>query len=332
MKPAIIALAGPDLTQPEADLLEAYPPAGVILFKRNIDTPTRLAGLVGDLRERLPPEAVLMVDHEGGRVARLGPPNWRAHPAAGAIGTLYAQAPEDARRLAWLTGALIGLDCKDAGFDVVCAPVLDVGTPTTTHAIGDRAYGFDPVAVAILGQAMADGLLAAGIQPVAKHAPGHGHAAQDTHEALPHVSAATDLTPEISVFQVCASLPWMMTAHILYMAIDPTLPGTLSPIVINDVIRGTIGFDGVLVSDDLAMGALSGPAAARATAAIAAGCDLALHCSGQLDETATLLAALPNISAHALQRLARARKTAARFHFQLDRRMLEADQDALTGW
>lgn len=332
MKPAIIALAGPDLTQPEADLLATHPPAGVILFKRNIDTPIRLAGLIGDLRERLPPEAVLMVDHEGGRVARLAPPHWRAHPAAAAIGTLHAAAPAEARRLAWLTGALIGLDAKDAGFDVVCAPVLDVPTPTTTHAIGDRAYSPDPATTAILGQAMAEGLLAAGIQPVAKHAPGHGHATQDSHEALPRVPAAADLAPEITVFRACTGLPWMMTAHLLYEALDPHRPGTLSPIVIDGVIRGTIGFDGVLVSDDLAMHALSGSLANRALSALAAGCDLALHCSGLLEETRSILEAVPEAAPQALARMARARHHAARSSLQLDRPTLQADQDALTGW
>lgn len=329
MKPAIIGLSGPDLTQPEADLLAAHPPAGVILFRRNIETPIRLSRLVGDLRERLPPGAVLMVDHEGGRVARLGPPHWRAHPPAATVGALYDTAPEDARRLAWLTGALIGLDCKKAGFDVVCAPVLDVHTPGTTQAIGDRAYHTDPAAVATLGQAMAEGLLAAGVQPVAKHAPGHGHATQDSHHDLPRVPAHADLAPEITVFRACIGLPWMMTAHLLYESLDPHRPGTLSPIVLDGVIRGAIGFDGVLVSDDLAMHALTGPPALRARAALEAGCDLALHCSGALQDSTEILVSLPHIAPGAAARMARARNHAASSRLQLDRPTLEADQDAL---
>ena len=332
MKAAVVALAGPALAAEEAVLLRASPPAGVILFGRNIAGAAGLARLVGDLREVLPRETLLFVDHEGGRVARLGPPDWRAHPAAGAIGSNHADRPDDTRRLAWLTGALIGTDCKEAGFDVVCAPVLDVLAPGATDAIGDRSYGSDPATVAVLGQAMADGLLAAGVQPVGKHAPGHGRATVDSHHGLPRLPAGADLAPEIAVFQACAGLPWLMTAHIVYETLDPDRPATLSPVVIEGVIRGTVGFDGVLVSDDLAMGALAGEPAALATAALAAGCDLALHCSGRLADTRAVLRAVPSVSAAAAQRLARARREADRSHLHLDRAVLQADQDALTGW
>ena len=329
MRAAIIGLQGPELTPEEAALLQAYPPAGVILFSRNIEGPLPLARLIGDVREVLPPGAVLMVDQEGGRVARLRPPDWRAHPTAASIGQLYEADPPSGLKLAWLTGALIGLDCAEAGFDVVCAPVLDLQSDSMTDAIGDRSYGANPRQVAALGQSMADGLLSAGVQPVGKHAPGHGPAQVDSHKALPRIEADVNLEPDISVFEQSAGLPWMMTAHIVYEGIDPERPATLSPIVIERVIRNGIGFDGVLVSDDLAMGALTGPVGARAAAAIAAGCDLALHCSGRLAELEAVLKAVPDVTAPTRLRMARARDMADRCRLQLDWRALAADQDAM---
>lgn len=329
MKAAIVALAGPELLPDEARLLRDSPPAGIILFRRNIPGPAALARLVGDLREILPTQTQFMVDQEGGRVARLGPPGWRAHPSAARIGGAYVAEPEAALRLAWVTGALIGLDCREAGFDLVCAPVLDVLAPGATDAIGDRSYGDDPRTVAALGQAMADGLLAAGVQPVGKHAPGHGRATVDSHIGLPRLAATADLVPEIAAFTACNGLPWMMTAHIVYDALDPHRPGTLSPIVIEGVIRGTIGFDGVLVSDDLAMGALSGTAGQRSAAALAAGCDLALHCSGRIAETRDVLHAVPDLPETTARRLHRARREAEDAYIPLDRITLEAEQDAL---
>ena len=331
MKAAIIGIQGSDLTPGELALLEEHPPAGVILFRRNIEGAMPLARLMGDLREALPPDAVLLVDHEGGRVARLGPPDWFAHPAAGRIGALHATHPADAAKLAWVTGALIGLECAEAGFDVVCAPVLDVLAARTTRAIGDRAYGTDPGLVAVLGQAMADGLLAAGVQPVGKHAPGHGAAQLDTHEALPMVDEAVDLDDAVGVFTACAGLPWMMTAHIVYEALDPVHPATLSPAVLGRVVRGTIGFDGMLVSDDLAMGALTGTPAERALGALAAGCDLAMHCSGRHEDSLAVLAAVPEVPAPTLLRMRRARRLAESSRLTLTRDVLRAEQLRLMG-
>jgi beta-N-acetylhexosaminidase len=212
---------------------------------------------------------------------------------------------------------------------VVCAPVLDLRFEETTDAIGDRAYGRDPAHVATLAQSMADGLLSAGVQPVGKHAPGHGHARVDSHYALPVVDEEVDLAPDIAVFGQCASLPWMMTAHILYLGLDREQPATLSPHVIAGVIRGTIGFDGVLVSDDLAMSALTGPAGSRARDAVAAGCDLALHCSGRLADSRAVLGAVPDVSATTRTRLARAASLAARSRLSLERASLAADQAEL---
>lgn len=329
MKAAIVSLAGPELLPGEAALLEAHPPAGIILFTRNIAGALPLARLVGDLREVLPQGALLLVDQEGGRVARLRPPDWLEHPPARIIGEAFAADPARGARLAWLTGGLIGLDCAEAGFDVVCAPVLDVWEQDATAAIGDRSYGNDPTRVATLGQAFADGVLGAGLQPVGKHVPGHGRAPVDSHVGLPRVGAEVDLAPELSVFAASVGLPWMMTAHVVYESLDPDRPATLSPIVIEGVVRGAIGFDGVLVSDDLAMGALAGPPGELARMALAAGCDIAMHCSGREDDAAAVLGAVPDLSHAALARMARGRALADRSRLQLDRRALIADREGL---
>ncbi|HEX5326474.1 MAG TPA: beta-N-acetylhexosaminidase [Acetobacteraceae bacterium] len=330
MKAAIIGIAGPDLRPDQAELLRAHTPAGMILFARNIADPVQLRTLVGSLRRILPSGAVLMIDQEGGRVARIRPPHWRPHPAAAAIGRRFDANPADGLRAAWLTGALIGLDCSAAGFDVVTAPVLDRSVPGASAVIGDRAFHADPVAVARLGRAVAAGLLAAGVQPVGKHAPGHGRAQVDSHKALPRVKA-NDLDADVLPFALNADLPWAMTAHILYPAWDPMFPATLSAAVISTVIRGRIGFKGVLVTDDLAMQALSGPPAELATQALAAGCDLALYCTGETGPTAALLAACPALSPAAAERLAAARATAARCRLALDAPALAAERDRLLG-
>jgi beta-N-acetylhexosaminidase len=337
MKAAIVGIAGPHLTPTEAALFHAHPPAGVILFARNIVDPPQLAALTAALRRALPPEAVLMVDQEGGRVARLRPPHWRAHPPAAALGALFAHTPSAGLRAAWLTGALIGLDCAAAGFDVAAAPVLDLHFPGAHAVIGDRALAEHPPTVARLGRAIADGLLAAGIQPVGKHAPGHGRARLDSHLALPTVEA-NDLDADLLPFILNADLPWVMTAHILYPAWDPNLPATLSPAIITRIIRGRIGFEGVLVTDDLAMRALSGYApsghvppghapaghtdpgapADLARQALEAGCDVALYCAGEAAPTSALLTACPPLTSAATARLARARALAHHRRLPLD--------------
>lgn len=317
MKSVITGISGPRLTPGEAEALRRHPPAGVILFARNIESPDQLRALTASLREVLPGEAVLMVDQEGGRVARLRAPHWANHPPAGAIGALPSQA---AARAAWLTGALIGLQCADAGFDVACAPVLDLRHPGASDVVGDRSFGADPEVVATLGAAMARGLLAAGIQPVAKHAPGHGRALVDSHHHLPVIEGA-ELDADIAPFIACAAqpglMPWLMTAHILFPAWDADHPATLSARIIEAVLRGRIGFDGLLVSDDLAMHALDRyagdapqPAAELARLSLEAGCDLALHCTGAPEETEAVLAACPDVTPQGFGRLQRAWATA----------------------
>ncbi len=332
MKAAIVGLSGPKLTADEAEMLRAHPPAGVILFARNIRDPAQLSGLVAALRGLLAPDAVLMVDQEGGRVARLRPPHWRAHPPAAVLGELFETDPARGLRASFLTGALIGAEAAAFGFDVVAAPVLDRFVPGADAVIGDRAFGADPRSVARLGRALAEGLLAAGVQPVVKHLPGHGRARADSHLSLPIVDGpAEEADADILPFALNAGLPWAMTAHILYPAWDAALPATLSRTVIEGVIRGRIGFGGVLVSDDLAMGALSGAPVDRALAALAAGCDLALYCAGDLAPTAALLAACPRVGADAASRLAAARAMAARARMRLDLAVLGAERDGLLG-
>ncbi len=304
MRACILGVGGLTLSGEEAALLRGGRPAGVILFGRNVGEPTQLRGLIAALRAVLPEGAVMMVDQEGGRVARLRPPGWAAHPSAAAVGAAYARDAAAGLRAAWLTGALIGAACAEAGFDVVTAPVLDVPVPGADGVIGDRAFSDDPRAVSELGRAVAEGLLAAGVQPVGKHAPGHGRARADSHLALPELDDVSEA--DLAPFCANASLPWMMTAHVRYRALDDA-PATVSARVIREVIRGRIGFDGVLVSDDLAMAALSGTPVQRAQAALAAGCDLALYCSGDVAANAALLEAVPEVDAAAVRRLAAAR-------------------------
>lgn len=299
---AVIGLAGTALTPEEAAMLRRLRPLGAILFRRNVETPARLRALVAAIREELGEAAPILVDQEGGRVARLRPPHWPDFPPPASL----EGRPEAA---AEAHAALIGSACAEMGLDVVCAPLLDLRLPGAHPVIGDRAFSADPAEVARLGAAWVRGLQAAGCIPVLKHIPGHGRALADSHETLPRVAAgAGELAADIAPFRALAgSGAWAMTAHILYPAWDPRHPATLSPIVIGEVIRGAIGFDGVLVSDDLAMGALRGLSNDLAGAAIAAGCDLVLHCTGVTEETEALLAACPALSDRAAARLAAAR-------------------------
>jgi beta-N-acetylhexosaminidase len=316
------------LSADEAALFRAHPPAGVILFARNIEAPGQLATLVAALRRALSLRAVLMVDQEGGRVVRLRPPHWRAHPTAASLGALFARRSGAGLRAAWLTGALIGHDCAAAGFDVAAAPVLDLAIPGAHAAIGDRALAEAPVSVARLGRTLAAGLLAAGIQPVGKHAPGHGRAQVDSHFALPRVQA-NHLDADLLPFALNTDLPWAMSAHIVYPAWDPVLPATLSPTVIGKIIRGRIGFGGVLVTDDLAMKALSGTPADLARQALAAGCDIALFCDGEPGPTAALLTTCPDLTKAGADRLAAARALAARRRLVIDPVALAVERDRL---
>lgn len=282
LTPVILGISGPVLTGAEREMLARYRPRGIILFGRNIENPDQLAALTASLRTALAPGAVLMVDQEGGRVARLRAPFWPDLPAAGTLKT----ADE-----AFAHGQKLGQMARASGFDVVAAPVLDVRHPGADDIVGDRAISDDPEIVAVFGGRIAAGILEAGVTPVMKHMPGHGRAMVDSHKALPRV-AAVDLEDDFYPFAKNAALPWGMTAHIVFESLDPRHPATLSPVVIRDVIRTRIGFAGTLVSDDLAMAALTGTPAERVRAALAAGCDVALYCTGDLAESKSILRAL----------------------------------------
>jgi len=244
------------------------------------------------------------------------------------LGQRFATDPAAGLRAAWLTGALIGLDCGTAGFTVAATPVLDIAVPGAHDVIGDRAFAEHPVTVTRLGRAVANGVLAAGVLPVGKHAPGHGRVRVDSHLALPRVIRA-DLSADIRPFALSADLPWMMTAHIVYDALDPHLPATLSARVIKDIIRGRIGFEGVLVTDDLAMKALSGTPADLAVQALAAGCDIALYCSGDFAPNQALLRACPPLTDTARQRLSAGRRAAASRRLHLDPARLASERQRL---
>ena len=302
MKAAIIGLAGPSLTEAERALLAEHPPTGIILFGRNIVAPAQLAALIADLRATLAPEAVLMIDQEGGRVARLRAPHWPELPAAAHLGALYATDPIAARNEARANGAALGAIAREAGFDIVTAPVLDVPTAGADAVIGDRAISADPVAVGVLGADIAWGLLFQGVQPVMKHLPGHGRAMLDSHHALPHIAAA-HIDAEYAPYAANATLPWGMTAHIVYDHLDPENPATFSSIIIETIIRTRIGFRGILISDDLAMNALTGPPESRASRALAAGCDIALYCPGDLAANRAVLEAIPDLAPGLIPRL-----------------------------
>ena len=282
MKPVILGISGPVLLPEERELFLKHRPRGVILFGRNIQDPVQLAELVADLRDALPKGAVLMVDQEGGRVARLRPPHW---PALGPAGDL--KTPE----AAFAHGKALGAMVKAAGFDVAAAPVLDLHYAGASSVVGDRALSDDPEVVAILGRKIAEGMIAAGVIPIGKHIPGHGRALVDSHFHLPRVTEK-DLRADFLPFVRNHDLPWAMTAHVIYEHYDPEFPVTVSAKVIKNIIRGEIGFHGVLVSDDLAMQALSGTPAERATAALAAGCDIALYCPGDMAGNVAVLEAL----------------------------------------
>ena len=300
---AIVGIAGPSLTAEEAALFRRHRPLGAILFRRNVAEPSQLAALTAALREELGAEAPILIDQEGGRVARLRPPHWTEFPPP----ATFENGPEAA---AEANAALLGAECAAGGLDVVCAPLLDLRLPGAHEVIGDRAFSADPAEVARLGAAWVRGLQSAGCVPVIKHIPGHGRALVDSHESLPRVEAGpAELAADIAPFRDLAGCgAWAMTAHILYPAWDARLPATLSRAVIGRVIRGEIGFDGVLVSDDLAMGAMQGLSNDLAGASLSAGCDLVLHCTGVLEETAALLERCPILTDAALRRLAAARE------------------------
>jgi len=284
---AIYGCSGTILSAAEKDFFRQTAPWGFILFARNISDPAQVTSLVEELRATVgDAQAPVLIDQEGGRVARLRPPTWRARLPAARFGALHGAAPDAAREATYLNARLIAHDLAQMGINVDCLPVLDVPVPGAHDIIGDRAFAHDPSTIIELGRAQIEGLVDGGVLPVMKHIPGHGRAGADSHLALPRVSATLEelSAADFVTFRSLSHCPIAMTAHVVYESIDPQRPCTTSPKVIRDVIRGEIGFDGLLMSDDLSMKALDGPLSVRAKAALFAGCDLALHCNGDMDE------------------------------------------------
>jgi beta-N-acetylhexosaminidase len=301
----IAGCSGTTLTPDEVAFFRDAAPWGFILFKRNIDHPEQVRALCDALRETVGrSDAPILIDQEGGRVQRMGPPHWPKYPAGSAYGRVHANDPLVRREIARLGARLMAHDLLGVGINVDCVPVLDVPVPGSHEIIGDRAYGRDPQTVAVLGRAAAEGLMAGGVLPVIKHVPGHGRAFADSHLALPVVETpreeleAHDFPP----FRILADMPLAMSAHVVYTALDPERPATLSPVVIGDVIRGHMGYDGLLMTDDLSMHALSGSFTGRAEAAIAAGCDMLLHCDGVMEEMTRVAEGAPELAGDALRR------------------------------
>ncbi len=305
MTPAIFGIAGPTLSHDERAFFKDSDPAGYILFGRNCIDPEQLRALTDDLRglhgrERL----IVSIDQEGGRVARMKPPEWRRYPAGEAFAELYQVAPASAIEAARANAEAMGRELAECGVTVNFHAPFDVRRPETVDAIGDRALGGEPMQVAALGRAILDGLGEAGVVGCLKHMPGHGRATLDTHYDLPTVTADADaLEADIEPFRTLAAHPLGMSAHIIYEAWDGDAPATLSPRVIEDVIRGRIGFDGLLLTDDIDMQALSGAIPDRAERALAAGCDVVLNCWARLDEMTAIAARCPAMTAKAAERL-----------------------------
>ncbi len=301
----ISGLSGPAPTADERAFLREARPWGLILFKRNIEDKAQVTRLVQDSQEAIGIAGTpVLVDQEGGRVQRLGPPHWPAYPTGAAYGALYQRDKAKGLRAAWLGARLIAADLKPLGIDVDCLPLADVPVRGADQVIGDRAYGETPDQVAALAAAVADGLLDGGVLPVLKHIPGHGRANADSHLSLPVVRASkTELqATDFAAFRPLKGLPLGMTAHVVFTAFDPVLPVTTSATMIREVIRGFIGFDGFLMGDDVSMGALSGSIGERSRASLAAGCDLVLHCNGKLDEMRDVAAQTPELAGEAARR------------------------------
>jgi beta-N-acetylhexosaminidase len=328
---AILGCSGPALTPDERALYRDARPWGFILFRRNVETPGQVRGLVEALRASIDaPGAPILIDQEGGRVQRLGPPHWRRYPPGRAYAELAANDPLMRREIARLGGRLIAHDLAALGVNVDCAPVLDVPDPSGHEIIGDRAYGRTPEEVALLGRAVAEGLIAGGVLPVIKHIPGHGRAMADSHLALPLVEApiealeAVDFAP----FKVLSDMPMAMTAHVVYAAIDSKAPATTSRRAVRRIIRGAIGFDGLLMSDDLSMKALSGDFSERARASRAAGCDVVLHCNGDMAEMKAVLSGAGELAGRAKTRAAAALARIAKVPEPFDAEAARARLDA----
>ncbi|MFZ4761699.1 MAG: beta-N-acetylhexosaminidase [Alphaproteobacteria bacterium] len=303
MLPIITGCASTQLTEAEKKLFAAHPPAGFILFRRNCESPAQIKALVKELKAISHDQCLIFIDQEGGRVARLTPPHFPVFPAMKIFGDLYQLQPEHAVRAAFLNGCLLGAMLHDLGITANCAPVADLALAGYHDIIGDRGFGADVQQCAELGRALAYGLLSAGILPVIKHIPGHGRAHADSHIELPEISEPLELLEQtdFAVFRQLADFPMAMAAHVRFLAVD-NQPASTSHPVISGIIRDTMGFNGLLMADDINMKALEGTLVMRALATLEAGCDVTLHCSGEFAEMAQILPALPPITPEAAAR------------------------------
>jgi len=313
MKPVIFGLSGLTVTADERRFFVESQPVGFILFRRNIESRAQVRALTDDLRaltgrDDLP----ILIDQEGGPVARMRPPEWPAFPAGPAFDALYDVAPISAIEAARAHAEATGVMLAEVGVTVDCWPLLDVAQPDTAEIISSRALGHEPMRVAALGRAILDGLARAGVVGVVKHMPGHGRALVDSHLELPRVTADNAaLEIDLEPFRRLAGAPMGMTTHIVFDVWDAVRPATLSPVVIEEIIRGRIGFDGLLMTDDIDMKALSGTAGEKAAGAIAAGCDVVLDCWGRMDEMVEIVGRLGEMSEVSRGRLERAMASVA---------------------
>ncbi|MFH1344509.1 MAG: beta-N-acetylhexosaminidase [Pseudomonadota bacterium] len=327
----ITGVSGLELGAAEREFIRLERPWGFILFKRNIETPAQVAQLVGELRSALgQADAPVLIDQEGGRVQRLGPPHWPVYPAGAVFGALYDIDRSAGLSAARLSARLIAADLLELGINVDCLPLADLPVPGADAVIGNRAYGTEPDKVAAIARAVTEGLEQGSVLPVLKHIPGHGRATADTHFRLPEVDTAqAELErTDFAAFQPLADLPMAMTAHVVFSALDPAHPATTSATIIEQVIRGVIGFQGLLMSDDVSMNALAGTIAERTRAIVTAGCDVVLHCNGDIEEMRAVARETPELSGKALERVKRAlasRKAPQPF----DRQAARAELDAL---
>jgi beta-N-acetylhexosaminidase len=319
----VLGCAGEHLSEDERRFFAVSDPLGLVVFRRNCRSRDQLRALVDEFRHCVGrPDAPVLIDQEGGRVARLQPPEWRRYPAAAQIAALPDPLAAEAARL---DARLIADDLAGVGITVDCAPVLDLPARNADPVIGDRAFGNEPARVAHLAGAFCEGLLAGGVLPVIKHIPGHGRARVDSHQACPRVETERAILShsDFAPFRALSAMPWAMTAHIIYAAIDDAAPATFSRPVIDTIIRGEIGFDGVLLSDDIAMGALDGTMGERTRRAFDAGVDLILHCNGVMAEMAEIVDAAVRVSPTVRARIARGEKLRRRGREEFDRRAAE---------
>jgi beta-N-acetylhexosaminidase len=327
----ITGVSGTELTAVEREFIREQSPWGFILFKRNVATPAQVAALVAELRSAAGvADAPVLIDQEGGRVQRLGPPHWPVYPPGAVFSTLYDTDSALGLTAARLSARLIAADLADLGITVDCLPLADVPVAGADAVIGNRAYGTEPAKVAAIARAVTEGLEQGGVLPVLKHIPGHGRATADTHFKLPTVDTPRDELErtDFAAFKPLSDLPMAMTAHVVFSAVDPAHPATTSATMIADVIRGAIGFQGLLMSDDVSMNALSGTIAERTRAIFAAGCDVALHCNGNIEEMRAVAGQTPVLSGRALER-ANAALGARKTPQPLDREAARAELDAL---